>query len=44
MAERGWITVQYYNCACEWVSKYCDENHRAVANIPLSVLRKYSTK
>lgn len=35
--------VSWYICNCEWTSKYCDENHRAGANVPLSVLESYES-
>lgn len=35
--------VSWYICNCEWSSKYCDENHRAGANVPISVLESYES-
>ena len=37
----GYQFVTYYNCDCEWNSKYCDENHRVTVKIPKSVLDQY---
>lgn len=36
--------VYWYNCDCDWLSKYCDEHHRATARIPLAVLRSYESR
>lgn len=36
------IAVRWYNCNCEWVSKYCDKHHTEVALIPKDVLKQYT--
>lgn len=36
------VTVSWYNCECEWLSDYCDENHRVYATVPVSVLKEYA--
>lgn len=38
------VSVSWYTCDCaetSWITKYCDEHHRAHAVIPLSVLEQY---
>lgn len=37
----GTITVRYYTCTCEYISKYCDEFHVATATVPRYILDKY---
>ena len=37
-----YITVSWYDCDCEWTTKYCDEEHRRYARVPVSVLRTYA--
>ena len=36
------VSVRYYTCNCEWISKYCDEFHTARALVPVAVLEKYT--
>lgn len=36
------VTVSWTECNCEWGSKYCDENHRVYATVPVSVLKEYA--
>lgn len=31
--------VYWYDCDCDWISKYCDENHRRSALVELDYLR-----
>lgn len=33
--------VTWYEHDCEWITKYCDENHTVSALVPMSVLRQY---
>lgn len=35
--------VSWFPCDCDWVTKYCEENHHASARIPVSVLNEYTT-
>lgn len=37
------VTVSWYTCDCEWITKYCDEEHYATAVVPKSVLSEYAT-
>ena len=32
------VLVSYYEHSCEWVSKYCDENHKRSAWVPRAAL------
>lgn len=45
MTEEETKYVSWYNCDCVeyygYTSKYCDEEHRVGAQVPLSVLRTY---
>ena len=41
MNEEKSVVVRYYDCECEWRTKYCDEYHVRVVRIPLSVVREY---
>lgn len=40
------VTVSWYDCECAnhfgYTSKYCDENHRVYATVPVSVLKEYA--
>jgi hypothetical protein len=38
------VYVYWYDHDCAWITKYCDEHHRAGANIPLDVLNSYVVK
>lgn len=33
--------VSWFTCTCEWTTKFCEENHRATARVPLAVLAHY---
>ena len=33
--------VHWYTCSCQWLSKFCDEYHRASSRVPVSVLREH---
>lgn len=33
--------VYWYKCNCDWVTKICEEEHRAYARVPLDVLNEY---
>lgn len=35
------VSVPRYACNCDWVTKYCDEEHRVYAKVPVSVLMPY---
>ena len=41
MNENETVVVRYYDCKCDWRTKYCDEYHVRVVRIPLSVIREY---
>ena len=32
------VRVFWYDCDCEWITKYCEENHRRSALVPRGVL------
>lgn len=40
------VYVSWYNCDCAeyfgYTSKYCDEEHRSGARVPVSVLETYT--
>lgn len=36
-------TVHWYQHDCPWWTKYCDEEHRRTAVVPLEVLVQYET-
>ena len=36
--EGEMVPVFYYEHDCDWVSKYCDENHRRSAMVPVASL------
>lgn len=36
------ILVHWYDCNCEWITKYCDEYHQKSAYIPADVVREYA--
>lgn len=38
------VPVSWYDCDCEWLSKYCDDHHRKYAHVPVEVLEKYREK
>lgn len=35
------MRVYWYECDCDWLTKFCDEFHRRTADIPLDVLKEY---
>lgn len=35
------VQVSWYTCDDHWLTKYCDEHHRAIARVPVSVLEPY---
>lgn len=35
------VAVSWYNCDCDYTSKYCDEYHKSYARIPKFVLEQY---
>lgn len=34
--------VSWFTCDCDWINKYCEENHRETARIPVRVLKQYT--
>lgn len=41
MNEDKNVYVSWYDCDCDYISKYCDEYHSVGASVPLWVLRPY---
>lgn len=35
------VWVSWYTCDCDYISKYCDDYHRACALVPVSALEPY---
>lgn len=35
------VSVSWYEHDCDWITKYCDEEHRRSAFVPVSVLDQY---
>ena len=31
--------VYFYDCNCDWISKYCDDHHQVSVRVPISYLR-----
>lgn len=40
MPDRN-VIVHWYSCDCDYLSKYCEDNHRQVASVPEYVLTPY---
>lgn len=41
--KEEFVRVAWYDHDCDWLTKYCDENHRKFAWIPMSVVRQYAS-
>jgi len=38
------VVVTWFNCTCDWTTKFCEEFHSEWAVVPLWVLRDYQVK
>lgn len=37
------VLVKWYECDCQWLTKYCDEEHVRTAWVPLDVVKRHET-
>ena len=42
--DDGTVYVAWAECDCEWVTKFCDDNHMAYAQVPVVELEKWRVK
>jgi hypothetical protein len=35
------VVATWYDCDCEWTTKFCEEDHQHSAQIPVDVLEEY---
>lgn len=36
------VTIHWYDCNCDWLTKYCDEHHLRTARTPREILDRYT--
>lgn len=44
MTDEKRVYVSWFDCNCEWRSKYCDEYHKVGASVPENVLNQYNPR